>query len=67
MQEQILDEVFFNYSCLYVGGNTLKIGSSLQPFTSIEHPHSQFISIYLYENTFLYLRQRIIYNINNDK
>lgn len=62
MKEKLLDELFLNYSCLYVGGKATSIGMHNASFTSVDHPHTKLISIYMYNPHFLFLRHQLIYD-----
>lgn len=60
--EQLMDELFFNYSCLYIGGKALTIGEFGKEFTSVEHPHTRMLSIHAHSDHFFYFRHKLIYN-----
>jgi riboflavin biosynthesis pyrimidine reductase len=54
-----MDEMFINYSTVFVGGS---VGfGAFQHFTSDNHPHSEFLQINIHGNNFLYTRQKIVY------
>ncbi len=57
----LLDELFFNYSCIYVGGKALSLGMLGEAFTSKNHPHTEMLSIHTHGPHFFYFRQRLIY------
>lgn len=59
--EKLMDEFFFNYSCIYVGGQALTIGKSGKEFTSEDHPHTRVLSIHSHSDHFFYFRHRLIY------
>ena len=59
--EKMMDELFFNYSCIYVGGQALTIGKFGKEFTSEDHPHTQVLSIHSHSDHFFYFRHRLIY------
>ena len=61
MQEKILDEMFLSYSCVYLGGNSISMGMKCTAFTSIDHPHTKLVSIYMYNQHYLSLRHKVIY------
>ncbi|MEG0329052.1 MAG: dihydrofolate reductase family protein [Longicatena sp.] len=69
MQEKIMDELFLNYSCVYVGGKATSIGVNCNAFTSANHPHTKLVSIHMYNEHFIYLRHKLIYEEedNNEK
>lgn len=64
IQEELMDELFLNYSCVYLGGNALTIGSKFASFDSLNHPHTSLISVYLHSSHFMYLRHKLIYGMN---
>lgn len=57
--EQALDELFVNYSSVYIGGQTTPGGQS--PFTSVAHPHARLLFVGLHPPGFLYTRQQLVY------
>ncbi|MBI9104507.1 MAG: hypothetical protein JEY99_18980 [Spirochaetales bacterium] len=62
MQLGMLDEMFLNYSCVYVGGKALSLGMRGESFTSKNHPHTEMLSIHTHGPHFFYLRHKMIYN-----
>lgn len=66
MKEKLLDELFLNYSCLYVGGKATAMGNGCPSFTSVDHPHTKLISIHMFNPHFLYFRHKLVYD-NGDK
>jgi riboflavin biosynthesis pyrimidine reductase len=61
IEDKLVDEIFLNYSGVYVGGDALSIGKNAKSFDSINHPHLELLELYLHANNFLYTRQKIIY------
>lgn len=61
IEECLLDELFLNYSCLYIGGKAMTIGNHNKAFTSENHPHTELVSIYMHSPHFIYLRHKMIY------
>ncbi len=59
--EQLMDEFFLNYSCVYLGGKALTIGQFGKEFTSKEHPHTRMLSIHAHSDSFFYFRHQLIY------
>ena len=57
----LMDELFFNYSCIYVGGQALTIGKFGQEFGSEDHPHTRMLSIHSHSDHFFYFRHKLIY------
>jgi riboflavin biosynthesis pyrimidine reductase len=62
MGDKLLDELVLNYSCLYIGGSAVSLGSSMESFTSTEHPESELLSIHMHSPSFLYFRHRFSYS-----
>lgn len=61
VSQQLMDELFFNYSCIYVGGQALTIGKFGKEFTSEDHPHTRMLSIHSHSDHFFYFRHKLIY------
>lgn len=61
VSQGMMDELFFNYSCIYVGGQTLTIGKFGQEFGSEDHSHTRMLSIHSHSNHFFYFRHKLIY------
>lgn len=59
--QQMMDELFFNYSCIYVGGQALTIGRHGQEFGSRDHLHTRMLSIHTHSDHFFYFRHKLIY------
>ena len=57
----LMDELFFNYSCIYVGGQALTIGKFGREFGSKDHPHTRMLSIHTHSDHFFYFRHKLIY------
>lgn len=62
MRDKILDELFINTSCLYVGGKAPSMGYNFEAFTTENHPHTRFVSIHKYQENFMYCRYKLIYD-----
>lgn len=45
MQIGLMDELFLNYACIYVGGGAMSIGLHSRSCTSVDHPHTKMLSI----------------------
>lgn len=58
----LMDELFFNYSCIYIGGQALSIGKFGKEFGSKDHPHTRMLSIHSHSDHFFYLRHQLIYD-----
>ncbi len=62
IENQVMDELFFNYSCLYLGGQSLTMGQHGKEFTSTNHPHTEILSVHMNSPHFMYFRHKLIYN-----
>ena len=62
MQERLLDELFLNQSGIYIGGKATSIGNNCSSFSSLDHPHAELVSIYMYNPYFIYNRYRLKYD-----
>ena len=62
VSQKLMDELFFNYSCIYVGGQALTIGKFGKEFTSQDHPHTRMLSIHTHSDHFFYLRHKLLYD-----
>lgn len=63
IEDELMDELFLNYSCVYLGGNSLSIGQRFTPFTSDKHPHTSLLSVFMHSSHFMYFRHKLIYGI----
>lgn len=61
--EGLLDELTFNYSCVYIGGTAISFGNQMKPNTSIDHPHTEMLSIHSHSPSFFYFRHKLIYGV----
>ena len=62
VSQKMMDELFFNYSCIYVGGQALTIGKFGKEFTSEDHPHTRVLSIHTHSDHFFYFRHKLLYD-----
>jgi riboflavin biosynthesis pyrimidine reductase len=62
LHDGLLDEISLNYSCVYVGGKAVGLGHGMEPFTSVNHPHTEMLSIHTHSPSFFYFRHRFIHN-----
>lgn len=62
VSQGLMDELFFNYSCIYVGGQALTIGKFGKEFGSEDHPHTRMLSIHSHSDHFFYFRHQLIYS-----
>lgn len=63
IEEQLLDEMTVNYSCIYVGGAAKGFGTGMKSFTSVDHPHTEMLSIHSHSASFFYFRHKLIYGL----
>ena len=63
MKEDLLDEIFINTSCVFVGGSATGIGTNGQSFLSTDHPHAEIVSIHMHSPHFVYTRYKMIYGL----
>ncbi len=59
MKNNLVDEMFINYSSLYIGGE-MTFGLN-DPFTSEDHPHAKIVKLAMHNSAFLYTRQKMLY------
>lgn len=63
MREGLLDEIFINTSCIFVGGQATGIGTSSKSFPSTDHPHSEIVTMHMHSPHFIYTRYKMLYGI----
>ena len=63
MREPLLDEIFINTSCIFVGGQATGIGTSSKSFPSTDHPHSEIVTMHMHSPHFIYTRYKMLYGI----
>jgi riboflavin biosynthesis pyrimidine reductase len=63
LSEGLLDELTFNYSCVYIGGTAVGFGNGMEPNTSVDHPHTEMLSIHSHSPSFFYFRHKLIYGL----
>lgn len=62
ISKKLLDEIFFNFSCVYIGGHdTMTMGKAFKGFTSENHPHAQVLSIHAFNDYYFYFRYAMNY------
>lgn len=61
MRKALLDEMFLNTSCVFVGGQATGIGTLGSSFQSTDHPHSEILSIHMHSPHFIYTRHKMLY------
>lgn len=63
MGDGLLDELALNYSCVYIGGDAVGLGSGMKSFTPECHPHTKLLSMHSHSSSFFYFRHKMIYDI----
>ena len=61
LRQGLLDEMTLNYSCVYIGGTAPGFGMGMEPTTSLDHPHSEMLSLHMHSPSFFYFRHRLVY------
>ena len=61
IQEKLLDEIFFNFSCVYIGGDGMTLGKNSKGFTPENHPYGRVLSVHNYNDFYFYFRYQMIY------
>ncbi|MDR3576163.1 MAG: dihydrofolate reductase family protein [Anaerolineaceae bacterium] len=61
MNQHMLDEFFVDYSSLFIGGQ-LTPGYA-NGFSYLNHPHTKFLVIAMHKNSFIFTRQKLIYDL----
>ena len=63
VHKKMLDEIFFNFSCVYIGGaNAMTMGKNSCGFTAECHPHARVLSIHVYNDFYFYFRYKMEYS-----
>jgi len=63
IKEKMINEMFINYSGLYVGGD-ISFGKNYS-FTSKKHPHAKLAKISFCSPNFIFTRQKMVYDLTN--
>lgn len=61
LEHKLLDEIWLNYSCSYIGGSITSLGNKQNSFTSTNHPDTEILTLHHLDYHFLYSRQRVLY------
>lgn len=62
IEEGLLDEIFFNFSCVYVAGkDAMTMGKHAKGFSAENHPHARILSLAMYNDFYLYFRYKMEY------
>jgi hypothetical protein len=59
IENRAMDEMFINYSMVFVGG-TASMGA-YRAFSATDHPHSEILSLAMHRAGFVFTRQRMRY------
>jgi riboflavin biosynthesis pyrimidine reductase len=59
-----MDEMFINYSSVFVGGH--KAPGGFHAFSVDAHPHSQILTTAIHQNNFIFTRQKLYYGLVED-
>ncbi len=62
LRQGLLDEMTLNYSCVYIGGTAPGFGMGMEPATSLNHPHTEMLSLHMHSSSFFYFRHRLVYD-----
>lgn len=63
VKQKMMDEFFLNMSAVYIGGgDTMTLGKADKGFSAEAHPHTQILSIHMYNEYFAYFRYRFNYD-----
>ena len=60
LKNGLMDELFINTSCIYVGGKALSIGQNYKSFESNYHPHIEILKLYMHSPHFMFTRYRVL-------
>lgn len=65
MELEAMDEMFINYSSVFVGG---KMSPGIfSTFSVNAHPHSQILTTAMHQNNFIFTRQKLYYGLVEDE
>lgn len=63
VKQKMMDEFFLNLSAVYIGGgDTMTLGKADKGFLAENHPHTQILSIHMYNDYFAYFRYKFNYD-----
>lgn len=64
VKQKMADEFFLNVSGVYIGGgDTMTLGKADKGFLAESHPHTQMLSLHMYNEYFTYIRYKFNYNL----
>lgn len=61
LERKLLNEIWLNYSCSYIGGKATSLGDKQTSFTTMNHPDTEILTLHHLDYNFLYSRQRVLY------
>jgi len=62
VKQEMMDEFFLNMSAVYIGGgDTMTLGKADKGFSAEAHPHTEILSIHMFNEYFVYFRYRFHY------
>ena len=62
VKQKMMDEFFLNMSAVYIGGgDTMTLGKADKGFSADSHPHTQILSIHMFNEYFAYFRYQFHY------
>lgn len=59
IENKAMDEMFINYSMVFVGGTTAM--GTYRAFTTADHPHSEMLMLSAHRSNFIFTRQKLRY------
>lgn len=62
VQDKLVDEIFLNYSGIYLGGEHTGIAENAEGFKADNHPHCKILSLKMHSPYFIYTRQKFEYD-----
>lgn len=62
LKDKLVDEIFLNYSGIYLGGNHTGIAEMAEGFSVNSHPHCKILSLKMHSPYFIYTRQAFEYD-----
>lgn len=63
LMEEILDEMWINYSMVYSGGAGRSLGENMPGFTPVHHPHAKILTLQTTSPSFLYIRYKMVHGL----
>ncbi|MGL4254652.1 MAG: RibD family protein [Fusobacteriaceae bacterium] len=63
LMEEMLDEMWINYSMVYSGGAGRSLGENMPGFTPTHHPHAKILTLQTTSPSFLYIRYKMFHGL----